>query len=517
MPKFIKKPGILLGIALLTLWNVFFFSKIFHLDVREYINKKLSRRILPEGICKDCNVILISLDTLRAKSLPCYGYEKNTAPNLCEFAKKSFLFTDSYSQSAYTLDSHFSIFTSLLPSSHGMITPFVSTLNDKVLTLTQILKNAEYKTIYAGPGNPTDPNVPIDRGIERGFDMLTGGYDPATWIEALQKNLPDKGKFFAFLHTYEVHEPYLPDKKSINKFYDGPVQSFITNDELCRKRYTALRKINPSRFSGSTSSIADYCLAVDEYELKYAYETYEAHETTYRINADAYWDTFKDIEINERRKYIQALYEAKVYELDQKLQLFFMFLEQKNLFANTILIFTSDHGEAFFEHGNWTHGLDIYNEVIKVPLIVYIPNTSPQEITKFSQGIDLMPTILKLVGLPVPDQVQGINLFGKEYNKFIISQHFGNRKRAIIKDNWKFIINYDSGRGINGRELYDIVDDPAERINLTETNVAKVNELESQLESYIGSLKIYDSMKENAFPTWINEEQRKRLIETGYF
>src|SRR3989344_6085507 len=146
MQKFLKRETILLGIIFLMLWNVFFFGKVFNFDVQGFIGKKFSKRILPEGICKDCNVILISLDTLRAKSLPCYGYEKNTAPNLCEFAKKSFLFTNSYSQSAYTLDSHFSIFTSLLPSSHGMTTLFVNTLNEKVQTITQILRNSGYKT-----------------------------------------------------------------------------------------------------------------------------------------------------------------------------------------------------------------------------------------------------------------------------------------------------------------------------------------------------------------------------------
>src|SRR3989338_11600378 len=102
MQKFLKRETILLGIIFLLLWNIIFFGKVFNFDVQGFIEKKISKRILPEGICKDCNVILISLDTLRAKSLPCYGYEKNTAPNLCEFAKKSFLFENAYSPASKT-------------------------------------------------------------------------------------------------------------------------------------------------------------------------------------------------------------------------------------------------------------------------------------------------------------------------------------------------------------------------------------------------------------------------------
>ena len=121
IPKPIKITLVFILAFLFTAWQVFFFAYI--------VPSKLNKPILPDGFCKDCNVILISLDSLRAKSLPCYGYDKNTSPNLCEFAKKSFLFKNVYTPSSKTLDSHFSIFTGMYPKSNGMNVQFTNVLN----------------------------------------------------------------------------------------------------------------------------------------------------------------------------------------------------------------------------------------------------------------------------------------------------------------------------------------------------------------------------------------------------
>ncbi len=220
--------------------------------------------ILPKGFCKDCNVILISLDTLRAKSLPFYGYDKNTSPNLFDFANKSFLFKNTYSQSAYTLDSHFSIFTSLYASSHKMTVPFVSNLSESIITLPQIFKQNGYETYYLGVTK--DFNLPLNKGLGRGFDHEILTYDPDGWIKGLKiQNLASK-KFFAFLHTYRVHEPYIPKKENISKFYSGELKTYISSNELNLKslenvklliKELNLQNVNSNKHEISCNSIFD--------------------------------------------------------------------------------------------------------------------------------------------------------------------------------------------------------------------------------------------------------------------
>ena len=104
-----------------------------------------AQSVVKNAICKNRHVILVLLDTLRADALPCYGYPRNTAPNLCAFANDHILFTKSFSQSSYTLHSTFSILTSLYPSSHRFLIALKTpdTLNPDIVTVPQVLKTHE--------------------------------------------------------------------------------------------------------------------------------------------------------------------------------------------------------------------------------------------------------------------------------------------------------------------------------------------------------------------------------------
>ena len=138
--------------------------------------------------CRNCNVILVSLDTLRADSLACYGYFRDTAPNLCNFAKENVLFLNSYSNADSTLPSHFSIFTSLYPSSHGVTEILRYELSPGITPLAQFLKNNGYETVFVGQEN--DPSFPLDKGLGRGFDKIIYNVeDPKQWTDGLESLL----------------------------------------------------------------------------------------------------------------------------------------------------------------------------------------------------------------------------------------------------------------------------------------------------------------------------------------
>ncbi len=170
--------------------------------------------------CKNCNVILISVDTLSALHLPCYGYHRNTAPFLCGLAKSGVYFPHSYSQSFYTLPSHFSLFTSLYPTTHRVLSPLIDSLHPTYPTLAQTLKERGYKTLYFG--STRSMYLPLDKGIERGFDYIhpakVGYYlenrTTDDWQQALamiRASNRDNTPAFVFLHTMAVHDPYFTD------------------------------------------------------------------------------------------------------------------------------------------------------------------------------------------------------------------------------------------------------------------------------------------------------------------
>lgn len=491
---------------------------LFLVGINLYLAKKIKSKIIPGfGSCKNCNVILISLDTLRAKSLPCYGNEKNTSPFLCDLAKKSQFFNNSYSQSAYTLDSHFSIFTSTYPSVHKMTVPFVSVLNKDIKTIPEILKENGYFNLYVGILD--DPNLPLERGLGRGFDKFQDT-ETEKW-KNIMYSINDKNKFFAFFHTYYVHIPYLPKKENFVRFYDKPVSYFTSREELCIKIITALGKKYPERLKeiDPNNRNSMNCQLLNKYIQKFTVINAQEHQGFFQLRSDKYLETFNQLDQPLKEQYMKTLYEAEIYELDQQLKDFFDYLKQRDLLNNTIIIITSDHGESFFEHNTWKHSTNLYQEVIRVPLIVYVPNTKGKVINKLVQGMDIFPTILHLLGIRdknLDRQITGINLFSDKEHEYIVNQHFANKKQALTGKEWKFILNNDNADGKVTKELYNLVKDPEEKENLADSNRQKADDLEKKMREILSNQPVYEQ-KTEPFPSWINEEQRKKLIETGYF
>src|SRR5574340_199102 len=112
----------------------------------------LDNRVPTKDICAQCNILLIDIDTLRADDLPCYGYQKNTAPNLCAFAEKSVIFNDNYSTSYWTQPSIFSTITSLYPAFHRVEKIF-DRLSPEIPTLAEVLHKNGYRTVYVNAVN----------------------------------------------------------------------------------------------------------------------------------------------------------------------------------------------------------------------------------------------------------------------------------------------------------------------------------------------------------------------------
>lgn len=453
--------------------------------------------------CKNCNVVLVSLDTLSGKHLPCYGYDRNTAPYLCRIAKENTYFSRAYTQSHYTLPSHLSLFTGQYPSTHGFLDPSPAILDQKTITLTEALKAQGYQTLYFGP---TDNDFfPLSRGLERGFSYIDDEYnylrtgELQNWgkgVEMLKENTNKGIPTFLFLHTYFVHEPYLPETRD-NHFSDRVDLSIpVTAEE-----YTAITpaylqfvkdyfRQNPA---DSTPQEAVYQKFLRTDDFNQAKPLYQYLMTTnckvYCLQAEYYYTQNKDDP--HHIAYIRSIYDEMIFKLDKEIGKLVADLEPL-LKKNTILVITADHGEAFMEHRDIMHR-SLYSEVLNVPLVVIAPNVHRGEISAPASLIDIYPTVLGLLGLPKAASIEGNDLspllsrlpVWPDY-KPVISERYAMQyttgkhepilQRSIISGKWKLLIIVDQ-QSTRDAELYDLISDPDEKQNIAGKRPDVVNRL----------------------------------------
>lgn len=452
--------------------------------------------------CDKCNVVLISIDTLSALHLPCYGYERNTAPNLCSFADKNIFFLNSYSQSPNTLRSHFSIFTSLYPYTHKMLKILGDSLSESYLTLAQLYKMNGYKTFYYGPLD--DLQIPLNRGIERGFDFMNEKYsknNEENWDSVYQKlieNTEQKKPSFFFLHTYAVHDAYLTGHKEKHLFTDLPEYS---NIPLTWDEHNALSqqfisfctnlviKNNDSYFE-QIKTINNYSNE-QNIELKQITDPQEEISAFNSLTPKIKSYCFKIWNQNKVRRddpnqieYLKALYDEQIHRMDQGLGKFLDLIADPKLSKNTIVVITADHGEEFMEHGSLYHGANTYRTSVQVPLIIHVPGVKPKKITELVQGIDIYPTIINLTGIYPESPLEGIDLSGliKGEKNAKTNNYIRSEWNAIVAVQSKNLRYYYYGSSKIPIGLYDLTTDPQEQNNLQFSNLEAVNQFREMLQ-----------------------------------
>lgn len=275
-----------------------------------------------EVLCPGCNVILISMDTVRADHLSAYGYERKTSPHVDRLAAKSAVFEQAISQSSWTLPAHGSMMTGLYPGRLGVSHyPAKRRLPDKTTTLAATFKQAGYATGGFTGGGFVSAHFGFDRGFEtyqsdgRRFEH---NLDEALgWLD----NVKDR-RFFMFFHGYNAHRPYF--SAQIDKAEMGiPEKAPVERRGFCVKG----RREKPAQ-----KQLDDI--------LRY--------------------------------------YDASIHHGDRQVGKLLRQLEALGLDKNTVILVTSDHGEEFFEHGNCDHVRFLYKEVVHVPFILHIPGATPE-------------------------------------------------------------------------------------------------------------------------------------------
>ncbi len=481
--------------------------------------------------CKNCNVIFISLDTLRADALPCQGYARNTAPNLCAFAKKNIFFSNAYSQSSYTLSSTFSLFTSRIPTHHNMIIPHSDVLDNTISTLPQTLKQLGYETMYIGPLD--DPALPLDRGFERGFDSFIRNHNTEGWqkgYDLLKKNSSLGKPTFIFFHTYMTHEPYVPGEQDRTLFTDDYIPGIATSwEEFTKFDQTlltyVLRDITSRINAIPDGTPAPSNLVTIQHSLQNARNLEEAEQIFTSLlsqETDSYLGQRYRASINkyDRRHvaYVRAMYDARINQLDRELSNLFQLVKNDAISDRTIIVLTSDHGEEFMEHGEMYHWKNIYNTTTHVPLIIRAPNTSPQTIRTLAQGIDVLPTLFDLLGIAIPSWAEGVSFSDIIFktirgipNRHIFSEYNNGVIRSIRNTKWKLYAH--TTESPVRFELYDMGRDPTEQRDVSARYPDIVKSLYRKLIADYGNIQ----PKQYHFPDWIDEQKREKLIREGYF
>jgi len=402
---------------------------------------------------KDYNLVFVSFDALQAAHVGHLGYPRNITPSIDAVARQGFSFTHTYSVASWTVPASMSWFTGVYPSEHRMTNKFavynarvkktanLKELSPDILTLAEILKQNGYAT----GGFTGNAGVSGGFGYEQGFDIYYhekgkfGSFDQSIpralkWLEANRDR-----KFFLFLHGYDVHGQNTPasgyDYRFVDAGYDG--------------RYTG---------SGAEQE------ALREEGLDKG-----------RLN-------LRDADV----RFWRAIYDEKIQCADDRFKHFLAEFDRLGLTEKTIFVLTADHGTEFNEHGRLDHGFTLYDEQLHVPLIVKLPGrTDGKSIADRVSSIDVMPTVLDVLDVPVPERVRGTSLvsamLGEPVKRDVFSEtnyrEYTFKRSVITPDGWKLIYTLES----KTRELYDLNTDPGETRNLAATDPARADELQRRV------------------------------------
>ncbi len=429
------------------------------------------------------NLILISIDTLRADHLSCYDYNRNTSQNIDLFAEDGVLFKNTIAQSSWTLPSHMSLLTGLYPSSHGVILGDRK-LNDRHLTLAEVLKNAGYRTIAF-----TDGGYLSHKYSYQGFDQYDSsklGFKKQNIERTYNKSVNwlrenHSEPFFLFLHTYQVHAPF------------DPLSDF---DIYSDKKYKGIVEV-----SGNDN---------------YYYRRIEP-----KMNREDYL-------------YVIDKYDGEIYYTDYFLGKLFAELRHLGLYDRSVIVVTSDHGEHFLDHpdspkryvGHVEHKL--YDEIVKIPLIIKAPGFPQNQIIDAQvESIDMMPTVLELLGISIPKRLDGeslVELVKKQsYDSkvFAFSETFYPRRskyggyRMIRSNNWKLLLKSGDKTGPWEIELYNLQADPEEKSNLIAEEQEMGKSLFAKLAAWVDNQREKSNLP-TAEEVKLDDELVEQLKALGY-
>lgn len=402
------------------------------------------------------NVVVLLLDDLRADHLHCYGYPRNTSPNIDRLAAGGVRFADAMSQAAWTPPSVASLFTSLYPHEAAPVQTALDPPAD-ALPLPKILAQAGYTTGVVSSTDFVSPALGFARGV-RYFDRTLPdaaacARGVASWLDG-HAHQP----FFLYVHSFDPHAPFQPPPPFRNLFLSG-----------CRTQNKLALSGDPRPGHGGSEEA---------------------------------WRAFTPQDL----AYLVALYDADIAYADAQVANILTALERRGLRDHTLIVVLADHGEELLDHGGLTHGRILYQEVLHVPLIIAFPGGRWQGkvVSDLVRTLDVAPTILAATGTPIPKTMRGRSLLATldgtwrpqvgigEWADMTGPWRTATALRLCARQGNQKIIRNPDGRW----EVYDLAADPREQRNLAADNpppphlVALLEQLQASIAQPVSGAKM---------------------------
>jgi len=430
-----------------------------------------------EGDKSKPNIIIIVADALRKDHMGCYGYQRKTTPFIDKFAKESTLYTNAYAQAPSTKPSIASLFTSKFPSQHSVINNDQS-LNKDYKTLAEALRDFGYVTA----GFNENPMIEKRFQYNQGFDYWETNDKRHRFTTNSMKEYDKKihqwikdhynDSFFLYLHYIDPHSPYLAPKGFLNTFYK----------KIKKKKNT---KLFPEDIKSNK-----YDKTPEYYFSKNIY--------------------------NNLDKMI-AQYDEEIRYINFRFKKLFKKIKKLGLLEDTVIIFLSDHGEGFLEHGYLYHSYSIYGELVNIPLIIRYPRLfKPGKDKKYVQHVDIYPTILDILNIDTDHlKLEGKSILsGKFLDRKILSEYLRKNKgkspqRGMIIDKWKLIKNINK----KNYELYNSKTDILDKNNLLKSNIKELEKLKSKMNFWVKNI-LKD--KKTSKKKKLDPKLKKKMKSLGY-
>ncbi|RKX93375.1 MAG: hypothetical protein DRP84_08575 [Spirochaetes bacterium] len=453
-------------------------------------------------------IILYVLDALRADYLSCYGHKNKTSPNIDKIAEENVIFKNAFSQSTWTRTSGASILSSTYPSVHKVIT-LKDTFPSSLPSLQEELKKNGFRTIAISSMG----NISPDFGFGKGFDHFIELYK--------EKKVMSKRKILQTKHV------------SWQNYFKSESVAIATAEDINKFLFPFLEK-----YKGENLFV--FIWSIDTHAPFFHREPKLAKFSS--PSSKIFWN-------NGRKKRIRRLkniYQDMLYYNDYYLGKLRERLEELNLYDDSFLIITSDHGESFGEHYLYGHGKVPYEEEIRVPLIMKFPGSKFQgSVEGLVQHIDIYPTILDYLKIEKDNHfIQGKSLLPlvskkeKRLNQFVFSETQLDKDRpkyiSLRTENYKYIrikcklmlagyiklrmpvlrtlrrslknlINYIKYLFINDQMLFSLKNDNQEKNNI----IRKEKEIAEQLKSQIRA--IYKENERKSLSLRKGERRRRKI------
>jgi arylsulfatase A-like enzyme len=457
------------------------------------------------------NVLVYMIDTLRADHTSLYGYARETTPFLNKLGTQGLVFEDCQVQATWTKPSTASLLTSLYSYTHGIVQDY-DTIPKGATTLAEQLRTAGYVTA----GVVANPFAGLLSGLQRGFDYMsewtvvqrhrTEAEDRSTDSAAVNKILfpwlerHRDEPFFVYAHTMDPHAPYRPPPGFEEKFANAAETPEF--DRTCKRLEGA------ARYGGGIVVNRARC-------------------TRNGINPDRFIHGATD------------RYDGEILHNDWSLEQLVGKLRQLGILDNTLIVVVSDHGEEFWEHGWTAHGHSLYQELTHGVFLMWNPKLipTPRRVTEPVQLIDVMPTVLDLVGLKIPDVVQGQSLGpfakGRPFHRHgpVMTSRFAHPQAkltaaipenridtvALLDANWKLIYREQAKQArMNKVELYDRRTDRGDAKNVAAQHPHEVDRMMTEIGRWMDAQKQIRSFLGRGAKATLDQQTVEKLRSLGY-